>query len=84
MSELVRRHAPERTRLHVRLHHLADERRIGALADHPQRFGRAALHDRIGILQRHLEHGARRRLADQSERERSHLPHLAVGIGEER
>ena len=53
----------------------------GLCADEAERFGRAALHQRIGIGERrHQRVGRRSASTDEPERERRHLPHFGIGV----
>ena len=47
-----------------------------------ERFGAPSLHDRIAVLQRVQQRRPRRRIADQPERERGHLPDFDFGIAQ--
>ena len=54
-------------------------RRVG-VADEPERFGRAPLHEHRRVAQRRPQRLHRQSMADEAHREGGHLPHLGVAI----
>ena len=83
MAQVVSREPHQRASLDVRLDHRADGLRVRPVSESAEGLGGASLQDRLRILERVEEHGTGRALADQTERERRHLPHFDLAIGKE-
>ncbi len=67
----------------MRPHHRAHGVGIGSVTDHAQRLGGAPLHQRVHIAERHLERRTRGGITNQAKRERGHLPHVGLCVGQQ-
>ena len=64
----------------VRRHHLSDRGRRSGVVQQPKRLGRTSSHQRHRIGHRGPQRLDGRWIADQTERERRHLPHFGIGV----
>ena len=64
----------------VRCHHLSDHGRGSRVVQQPKCLGRTSCHQRHRIGHRGPQRLDGRWIADQTERERRHLPHFGIGV----